>query len=121
MIDVVASTNPSDGGVDYINIGSGKAIVVGGQGGDFITGGTGTNIILGDSGAIFAASNNDAANRFGLLPITLGLVETIAPGAAFGGNDTIQTGTGSTVVMGGTGDDTISTVVACGEIYWRSR
>ena len=42
--------------------------------------------------------------RSAQLPITLGMVETTDPG--FGGNDNIQTGSGSAIVMGGTGDDT---------------
>ncbi len=106
-IDLVASTDPTDGGNDNITIGAGRAIVVGGGGADHITGGTGTNIILGDDGRIFSAGAN--TNPFGQLPITLGMVETTDPG--FGGNDVIQTGTGSAIVMGGTGDDQISTVV----------
>ncbi len=104
-IDLVASTDTSDGGNDQITIGSGQAIVVGGQGSDTITGGSGTNVILGDSGRIFAAGHN--TNPFGTLPITLGMVETTAPGV--GGNDTIQTGAGSAIVMGGTGADSITT------------
>src|SRR5207253_10342194 len=39
-IDVVASTTPADGGDDTITIGTGDAIVVGGQGNDRITGGS---------------------------------------------------------------------------------
>ena len=35
-------------------------------------------LILGDSGAIFAAAHD--TNPFGTLPITLGMVETTAPG-----------------------------------------
>ena len=60
--------------------------MIGGAGSDTITGGSGTNIILGDSGAIFAASQD--TNPFGDLPITLGMVETTAPG--IGGNDVIH-------------------------------
>ena len=104
-IDLVASTDYADGGNDQITIGAGRAIVVGGQGSDTITGGSGTNVILGDSGRIFAAGED--TNRFGTLPITLGMVETSAPG--IGGADTIQVGTGSAIVMGGTGADSITT------------
>ena len=93
----MVSTDTSDGGNDLITFGAGKAIVVGGQGNDTITGGNGTNIILGDAGAIFAASAD--TNRFGDLPITVGLVETTSPGIAFGGDDTITVGTGSAIVI----------------------
>jgi Ca2+-binding RTX toxin-like protein len=106
-IDLVASTDTWDGGNDHITIGSGRSIVVGGQGNDTITGGSGTSVILGDAGAVFAASHD--TNRFGDLPITLGMVETTSPGALFGGNDTITTLDGNAIVMGGTGNDTIST------------
>ena len=108
-IDIVASTDFVYGGDDKITIGSGRAIVIGGQGSDTITGGSGTNVILGDSGSIYAASNNDAANRFGSLPITLGMVQTTSPGAAFGGDDHITTLDGDAIVMGGTGNDVINT------------
>ena len=49
------------------------------------------------------------ATQFGTLPITLGMVQTTDPGV--GGNDVINTGTGNSIVMGGTGADMISTVV----------
>ena len=78
--------------------------MVGGQGDDTITGGTGTNIILGDSGQILAASSGA---QFGTLPITVGLVETTAPG--IGGVDHITTGTGGSIVFGGTAGDVIKT------------
>ena len=100
---------PSDGGDDMISVGAGQAIVVGGAGNDTITGGSGTNIILGDNGRIYAAQQQSIATQFGTLPITLGMVETTDP--TVGGNDTINTGSGNSIVMGGTGDDTISTVV----------
>ena len=106
-IDLVASTDTCDGGNDTITIGAGHAIVVGGQGDDTISGGSGTNVILGDAGAIYGISGNPAP--FGSLPITVGMVQTTSPGAAFGGNDTIPIGTGSAIVMGGTGADTITT------------
>ena len=104
-IDVVASTTPGDGGDDTITIGSGKSIVVGGMGNDRITGGSDTNVILGDSGMILSASAD--TNRFGDLPMTIGLVETTAPG--IGGNDVITTLDGNDIVLGGTGADSITT------------
>ena len=90
-----------------ITIGSGSAIVVGGQGADTITGGSGTNIILGDSGQSIAAARAPTTDRFGTLPITVGLVQTTAP--AIGGVDHITTGTGGSIVFGGTAGDVIKT------------
>ena len=108
-IDLVASTDPTDGGDDHITVGAGEAIVVGGVGNDHITGGAGTNVILGDDGRIFSAGANSTTTQFGDLPITLGMVETTDPG--FGGDDVIQTDVGSAIVMGGRGNDSISTVL----------
>ena len=62
-IDLVVSTDPTDGGNDTITIGSGQAIVVGGAGDDTITGGSGTNVILGDNGDIAGGAGNP--NPFG--------------------------------------------------------
>ena len=53
-----------------------------------------------------AASDTD---RFGTLPITVGLVQTTAPG--IGGVDQITTGTGDAIVFGGTQGDVIATDV----------
>ena len=102
-IDLVMSTDPTDAGNDTITIGSGRAIVVGGGGNDTITGGSGTNVILGDNGEIDGVSGNP--DPFGTLPMTVGMVETTYPGAQYGGDDTISVGSGSAIVMGGTGAD----------------
>ena len=104
LLDAI-STNESDGAADSITMGDGPNIVVGGAGGDTIGGGTNTNIVLGDSGAIYGIAGNPVP--FGTLPITVGLVQTTAPG--IGGDDQITIGSGSAIVMGGTGADTIST------------
>ena len=101
----MSSTNDAIGGADTITLGTGDAIVIGGAGGDSITGdvGGGNNVILGDGGTITAADQND--HRYGNLPITLGSIATTDDG--IGGNDTISTGNGNDVVLGGTGADTI--------------
>ena len=65
-------------------------------------------MILGDDGAIYGVAN-DPGDAFGALPITVGMVQTTNPGTAFGGSDTIQVGSGSAIVMGGTGADSITT------------
>ena len=114
-IDLVQSTDPTDGGDDQITIGSGQAIVVGGFGNDTITGGSGTNVMLGDNGAIYGVSGNP--NPFGTLPMTVGLVQTTNPGAQYGGNDTISIGTGNAIVMGGTGADNITTSTSTSFVF----
>ncbi len=106
-IDEVSSTDTSYGGNDTITIGTGNVIAIGGYGDDVILGGTGSNVILGDSGRIVAAVLD--APRFGGatgLPITLGRVETIAPGV--GGRDTITGGSTANVILGGAAGDTIT-------------
>jgi Ca2+-binding RTX toxin-like protein len=105
-IDLIASTSTTAfGGADTINSGAGNDIVIGGRGADTVIAGEGDNILIGDCGSITAASV-DAPQRAGL-PITVGVIETIA--FAEGGNDTITTGDGNNIVMGGFGNDTITT------------
>ena len=105
-IDLIASTSTTAfGGADTINSGAGNDIVIGGRGADTVIAGEGDNIVIGDSGSITAASV-DAPQR-AALPITVGVIETIA--YAEGGNDTITTGDGNNIVMGGFGNDTITT------------
>ena len=104
-LDLAQSTSTGIGGNDLITVGDGNNLIVGGAGTDTISGGTGFNVILGDSGRITAAAVD--AHRFGGLPITLGRVETIDD--AIGAADSIQTGSGSDVVLGGAGADGITT------------
>jgi Ca2+-binding RTX toxin-like protein len=75
-----------------------------GTNGDRIVAGSGRNLVFGDNGRTTAAPA--AAPRFGSVALTLGRVETVAPG--IGGADTISTGTGDDIVLGGTGGDTIT-------------
>src|SRR5207247_10160498 len=69
-----------------------------------VTAGSAFNVILGDSGRITRAPLDD--HRFGALPLTLGTVETIDDG--IGDADTILTGSGSNVVLGGAAGDRIT-------------
>jgi len=59
--------------------------------------------VIGDSGKITAASS--AGQQLAGIPMTFGLIETTT--SADGGNDTITTGIGYDIVLGGQGGDTI--------------
>jgi Ca2+-binding RTX toxin-like protein len=71
--------------------------------GDRIVAGDGFNIVLGDNGRILAAGAE--APRFGVIGLTLGLVETID--SLIGGSDEIVSGVGRDIVLGGIDADTI--------------
>ncbi|HEX4527586.1 MAG TPA: hypothetical protein VH108_12695 [Gaiellaceae bacterium] len=128
-LDRVFSIDPATGGNDTITVGNGDDIAVGGNDGqlvtetpgpapgtwtshvaltatkgDTITAGNGRKLVFGDNGQITRAASG--TSLFGALPITLGLVTTIQP--ALGGNDTVTTGTGADIVLGGVGNDTIT-------------
>src|SRR5204863_158196 len=91
-IDLIESlSTTANGGVDIITAGVGNDIVIGGRFGDSINAGDGANLVIGDSGRITASSASSPHQLAGL-PITLGLIETIA--FSDGGIDTITTGTG---------------------------
>src|SRR6185436_11827938 len=104
-IDLIESLSTTlYGGVDVITTLQGDDIVIGGRFGDTtLNAGEGTNLVIGDSGRITAANSNLA--RFGALAITFGLIETIEFND--GGVDTITTGLGKDIILGGDDGDTI--------------
>src|SRR5207247_914832 len=65
---------------------------------DTITLGAGTNLVLGDDGRMVWDSNGNSSD--------LDLIESTSYGV--GGSDTIDTGTGNNLIVGGHGDDGIS-------------
>jgi len=103
-IDRIFSTEPNDGGNDTITTGNADDLIVGGQGADTIAAGNGDNLVFGDNGQVTAATSD--ANRFTSWTITLGLVETIQ--SLIGGADSITTGTGTDILLGGIGGDTLN-------------
>ncbi|MBW6493254.1 MAG: hypothetical protein K0B16_01635 [Burkholderiaceae bacterium] len=104
-IDLIESLSTTQyGGADTITTLGGDDIVIGGRYGDTINAGDGSNLVIGDSGRITAA-NADTPHQLGNLPITLGVVETIEYDD--GGNDTIVTGAGVDLVLGGYAADDI--------------
>ena len=103
-IDLIASQAVGVGGSDTITSADGDDIIVAGTAGDRVDAGGGSNIVIGDSGRVTAAVAD--APDFGNHPLTLGQVETTAFGV--GGADSITTGSGRDVVLGGHDGDTIA-------------
>jgi Ca2+-binding RTX toxin-like protein len=83
-----------EGAADTITTGAGNDLIVGGFGADIVNGGDGDNVILGD--------NADALYSSGLAVF----FQTLNP--EFSAGDTITTGSGRDLVLGGQGADTIS-------------
>jgi hypothetical protein len=103
-IDEIVSTSTTvGGGADIVTTGAGQDIVIGGRFGDQVNAGDGMNLVIGDSGRILAATIG--APQLAGLPLTLGTVETTQ--YADGGADTIVTGTGNDMVLGGAAGDDI--------------
>ncbi|BAU91131.1 GLUG domain-containing protein [Methylorubrum populi] len=86
------STDPTSGGDDSIDVGSGNNIVIGGAGSDIITTGAGADVVLGDNGFVTLAG---------------GIRLEVTSGREGGAADTIITGAGADIVLGGLGADTI--------------
>ena len=100
-LGLVTSVESLVGGSDSITTGAGNDIIIGGIDADTIAAGNGNNIVLGDSGLIDWA----AAERGGLLAgddydaTDIDRIWTIDP--SHGGNDSITTGTGDDIIIGG--------------------
>ncbi|MCF2147132.1 DUF4347 domain-containing protein [Desmonostoc muscorum LEGE 12446] len=91
----VETANPAAGGNDTITTGGDRDIILGGNGSDNINAGDGNNIAIGDSGKVTIAAGK--VNR----------IETTD--SNLGGNDTITTGSGEDIVLGGFGSDNLTT------------
>jgi Ca2+-binding RTX toxin-like protein len=102
-IDLIISTETTIlGGADNITAGSGQDVILGGRFGDTINAGNGDNLVIGDSGRITSATTGVA--QLSGVPMTLGVIETTE--YADGGSDTITTGSGKDIILGGAdGDD----------------
>ena len=101
-IDEIVSTSTTQyGGVDAITSGAGQDIIIGGRYGDTINAGDGDNLVIGDSGQIRAAGAGTA--QLAGLALTLGRIETTTFGD--GGIDTVDTGAGNDIVLGGHDSD----------------
>lgn len=94
-LDLIRTTIDHIGGNDTIEGGSGDKIVLGGFGDDVITTEDGSDLIFGDGGYVSFDKGV--------------LLEANANGVKSGGNDRIDAGTGANTVIGGLGDDVITT------------
>ncbi|HEX5857107.1 MAG TPA: hypothetical protein VFY91_03265, partial [Microbacterium sp.] len=104
-IDRLWSIDPAFGGADTISTGRGDDLVVGGLGADVISVSDGRNVVLGDNGR-FTAAVGPATPAWGALALTAGRIETTSP--TLGGADTITSGAGIDLVLGGAGGDAIA-------------
>ncbi|WP_322892016.1 hypothetical protein [Yoonia sp. 76] len=100
---LIESTDATRGGNDTIISGNGSDIVIGGFGSDTINAGNGDNIVFGDNARLIGADDTGLAADG--RPIRLVSLTTINP--TIGGDDTITTGLGSDIVIGGAGADNI--------------
>jgi len=94
----IATDQPNNGQADVMNGGSGYNRILGGLGGDTITGGDDGNLIFGDHGFIdFTAFDGDLTD--------IDIIES----SDFnnGGIDSIKTGEGNDIIIGGTAGDLI--------------
>ncbi|MGF7206226.1 Ca2+-binding RTX toxin-like protein [Skermanella aerolata] len=92
----VVGRNIGVGGNDILEAGTGDNVVMGGAGDDAITTGEGTDLIAGD-GAQLDLNPTAALVRF----------ETVEE--ELGGNDRLSAGEGQNIVLGGAGDDAVTT------------
>ena len=93
------TTAPATGGADTITTGNGSDLVLAGDASDTVQAGEGDNVVLGDNGYVdYTVADGDASD--------IDLIESTEP--EVGGADTITTGDGSDIIVGGTGADGIA-------------
>ncbi|MDF2446946.1 MAG: hypothetical protein K0S46_2182, partial [Moraxellaceae bacterium] len=101
-----ATTLDTLGAADSITLGNGGNVVIAGQGGDTVTTGTGNDLILGDNGEIVFTGTTGA-----LVRDRIGSLDD-----ASGGDDVIDLGDGSKLVIGGVGSDTIDALAGSHDV-----
>ncbi|MFO7963509.1 MAG: Calx-beta domain-containing protein [Desulfobacterales bacterium] len=96
-----------DGGVDTVTTLDGRDIVLGGDDGDVIDVGEGNNIVIGDDGKIdYTRADRESAAGADTNAADIDLIESLSTESA-GGADTIDTGDGDDIIIGGRFGDTI--------------
>ncbi|UUZ51905.1 calcium-binding protein [Massilia sp. B-10] len=105
----VSTIDPDLGGIDNIVTGSGDDIILGGNLGDVLNAGDGNNIVLGDDGVITFTGLSFGASGDGndLDPSDIDEIVSTST-TAFGGADTIITGIGNDIILGGRAGDSIA-------------
>jgi len=103
-IDLITTIAASFGNIDQITGGTGRDIILGGAGGDTIIAKNGANIVIGDHGSITGKPNGALAA--GKLSFTVDEIKS--SDQAYGGDDVITMGIHDDVVVGGIGEDTIT-------------
>ena len=99
------------GGIDTISVGvgvTGNDVVIGGLGDDGITIGNGDNVVLGDDGGITYQTGSGLRNLITSRYLDAAGFAALDATEAVVGNDTISTGSGNDVVIGGLGNDGIT-------------
>src|SRR5262249_26826391 len=96
-LDHVVTTDDAIGGSDTISTAAGSNVVLAGAAGGHVIVGSGHTIALRDARRVDWLLDGDAGD--------IDRVATASP--AVGGDDTIDLGTGDSIVLGGAGDDTI--------------
>jgi Ca2+-binding RTX toxin-like protein len=106
LVSLVITVDPFVGGADVVTTGVGADIVLGGFGGDTITTSRGQTPLLPDADGIVLGDNGfvDWARLDGN-PSDIDRVRTTDP--TLGGADTITTGAGFDLILGGTAGDTV--------------
>ncbi|OQB78614.1 MAG: Bifunctional hemolysin/adenylate cyclase precursor [Planctomycetes bacterium ADurb.Bin126] len=113
-IGEIASIAFADGGADTVDSGDQDDIIIGGRYDDTIDAGKGDNVVFGDHGRILMLTNmgfnavvGEPARPAGDHPLTYALITSVVPTGELGGADTITTGTGRDIILGGAGGDII--------------
>jgi mucin-19 len=113
----ILSTNEAEGGADKITLGAGTNTVVAGTANDTVVAGQGTNVVLGDSGSLTYAAGgwlqtamttttaDGGADDIDLAMGTTGNWNLVLGGAA---GDTIDCGSGTSIVVGDHGTVTFA-------------
>jgi Ca2+-binding RTX toxin-like protein len=105
-LGLIETMSYSDGGSDRIAAGAGNDIILGGQEGDSIDAGEADNLVLGDNGLIdFVRREREDTLGADFDPHDIDVIESTVPD--IGGADTITSGDGDDIVIGGTAADSI--------------
>ena len=95
------------GGADRISVGNRHDTVIGGTGADAINAGDGHNIVFGDNGQVSTGGVDEAATPFSVHVFTVQTITSIGFLDADNGADSVTSGSGNDVLLGGGAGDTL--------------